>query len=266
MKRRDFLCHSAICATLLSTKATAQEAEEALDFCTIMPPEDEVLARATAIAEWTENQTASSTEAGVYRAKRWNPSKRELKVAFLSEGDLADRVFAAARGWEAHMPMRFVKVPLGGGPDIIVGMVPGNGHWSAVGTDSGIRARQGAQSMNFGWTSSPSASDLRRVALHEFGHAMGLVHEQSSPGAEIDWNLPAVYEFYRSTQGWTPEETDSNVLKKYSERQLNRTEYDQSSIMHYPIPRKLVTDPNDVVGWNSQLSDADKAMAAWLWQ
>jgi hypothetical protein len=35
--------------------------------------------------------------------------------------------------------------------------------------------------------------------------------------------------------------------------------YDKLSIMEYPIPAALVTDPAFAVGWNAALSDHDKA-------
>lgn len=270
MDRRLFIGSATACTcALISHSAHSQnDVDTDIDFCTIVPTDDESTSRALAITEWDGNRIDSDIdpmEAAARRAKRWNPSRRELKVAFLTEGNLADRIFTQAKGWEPHMPLKFRRVGLQEKPEILVNMVPGNGHWSSVGTDSLIKIGQGLQSMNFGWTSNPSDQEVRRVSLHEFGHAMALVHEHKVPNAGIDWNLPAVYAYYAETQGWTQEQTDSNVLKPYSENQINRTSYDRTSIMHYPIPRELVNDPSDVVGYNTVLSNADKAMANWLW-
>ena len=47
--------------------------------------------------------------------------------------------------------------------------------------------------MNLGWidqNKKPSA--IRQVILHEFGHALGAVHEHESPYSTIPWNKDKV--------------------------------------------------------------------------
>ena len=47
--------------------------------------------------------------------------------------------------------------------------------------------------MNLGWIhDSKSEDELRSVVLHEFGHALGAVHEHESPYASIPWNKEKV--------------------------------------------------------------------------
>jgi hypothetical protein len=49
--------------------------------------------------------------------------------------------------------------------------------------------------MNLGWINdNKSEDDLRSVILHEFGHALGAVHEHESPYARIQWDREKVYE------------------------------------------------------------------------
>ena len=55
-----------------------------------------------------------------------------------------------------------------------------------------------------GFTTASDNTVLRRTVLHEFGHAIGCVHEQASPAANIPWNEAKVYEFYRQ---WWDDET-----------------------------------------------------------
>ena len=48
--------------------------------------------------------------------------------------------------------------------------------------------------MNFGWiVGGKKEEDIRSVVLHEFGHALGAIHEHLSPMADIPWDRDAVY-------------------------------------------------------------------------
>lgn len=52
--------------------------------------------------------------------------------------------------------------------------------------------------MNFGWMwDRVPAEDLRATILHEFGHALGLVHEHQYWWSQLYWNIPEVYREYR---------------------------------------------------------------------
>lgn len=265
--RRHFMVGAASCGCAArSSSVQAAEHEEPLmhfEFCTMVPPDNGVASRATALDEWDGNIPSSNTEAALLKTKRWNPARRELRVDFLSTSPLIDRIIRTASGWEEHMPLRFIWGQ--GTPDILVGFVPGDGHWSNVGTDSKLKATDGLQSMNFGWTAPPVRDrEVRRVALHEFGHALGLIHEHQNPDAAIPWNEAAVYEYYRRTQGWDEDETKNNVLERYRESQVNRTDYDSDSIMLYAIPREVLTNPAHATSWNTRLSPGDIAMAQFL--
>jgi len=101
--------------------------------------------------------------------------------------------------------------------------------------------------------------------LHEFGHALGLVHEHQNPAATIHWNMDAVYDYYQRTQHWSRAETYANVIQKYSGSETNHTVYDPQSIMEYSIPSELTTDGFSV-GWNTGLSDLDETFIAQLYK
>jgi hypothetical protein len=67
-----------------------------------------------------------------------------------------------------------------------------------------------------------------------------------------------VLRFYRETNGWSDEYTRSNVLEPMAVDRSTR--FDPQSIMLYPVPAELLTDPAAAVPWsNSELSDLDKA-------
>jgi hypothetical protein len=113
--------------------------------------------------------------------------------------------------------------------------------------------------MNYGWfTEETPDTEFSRTVIHEFGHALGATHEHQHPSAGIPWNRPAVYEYYQSTQGWTKEDVDFQIFAKYSKNQVNSSNYDKKSIMHYAIDARLLLDPSYAVGWNTSLSNTDK--------
>ncbi|KAK7685242.1 hypothetical protein QCA50_011605 [Cerrena zonata] len=77
---------------------------------------------------------------------------------------------------------------------------------------------------------------FRQVVLHEFGHALGCVHEHSQPNAEIKWNKAVIYDYYQSRFNWSKEMVDDNILCHYTSesRLLHATRlHDKYSIMQY---------------------------------
>lgn len=106
--------------------------------------------------------------------------------------------------------------------------------------------------------------ELYATVVHEFGHALGLKHEQSFPGA-IKWNkADSVYEYYYQTQGWGRDMVDHNVFNAADQFFTNGTAYDAKSIMHYPIEAWQTTD-GYTVGNNYALSNGDKQLIASLY-
>jgi hypothetical protein len=131
------------------------------------------------------------------------------------------------------------------------------GHWSAIGS-SGRNLSDNRPTMNLKLTASTPESEIRRVTLHEFGHALGLIHEHQSPAGGIQWNEPAVIAYYQRTQGWDEAKTRVNVINRASATEVNATAFDPRSIMLYPIPRELTLDGFHS-DWNTQLSEQDQA-------
>jgi hypothetical protein len=107
-------------------------------------------------------------------------------------------------------------------------------------------------------------AELKRVVMHEIGHSLGLLHEQSYPGA-VKWKkTDSVYNYYRETQGWDKSKVDFNVFEMSNQFYTNGTTYDPKSIMHYSIAAWQTTDGYSMKD-NYELSAGDKALIAALY-
>ena len=99
---------------------------------------------------------------------------------------------------------------------------------------------------------------IRRPILHEFGHALGCIHEHQSPASTIKWNEPAAIRAY-SFGGWTAIEVKENLFMKYTQTKITNSKFDSKSIMVYPIDSSFTLDGYEVP-WNTQLSNQDKTL------
>lgn len=101
------------------------------------------------------------------------------------------------------------------------------------------------------------------MVLHEFGHALGCIHEHQHPENGIPWDKEKAYAYY-GQQGWTRHEVNVQVFQKYSRLETQYSRFDPTSIMMYPIPEEL-TIGQFSVGWNVELSDTDKTFIGQLY-
>ena len=92
--------------------------------------------------------------------------------------------------------------------------------------------------MNYGWIDANSPEEeLRSVVLHEFGHALGLIHEHQNPVGGIIFNREAVIrDLSGPPNDWSVSEIEFNVLTPASPDDVAATAMDPNSIMMYPIP------------------------------
>ena len=117
---------------------------------------------------------------------------------------------------------------------------------------------RGWPTMNFGWlTPDTDDEEYSRVVVHEFGDALGCLHEHQGPKANVQWNKPVVYRYFEETQGWTKEDVDFNLFDRYHEEETQFTEFDPESIMIYHIPPEFTLDGASYPT-NVRLSQTDK--------
>ena len=207
------------------------------------------------------DEQRTNDKAALLNAARWNTGD-EVRVMFMDgDPDLKDRVRAVAERWTgpdmANLAFQFVEQ---GDAEIRVAFQEGDGSWSYLGTQCRDIPTD-ESTMNYGWLTPDSTDDeVQNVVLHEFGHALGLIHEHQNPQGGIDWNEPAVIaDLGGPPNNWDEQTVRHNVLDHYRLEDVTATEVDPESIMMYPIPASWTNDgfSADI---NSDLSEKDKQL------
>lgn len=204
-------------------------------------------------------------KAALLRSAKWGVGDT-ITVRFLGDAkqrfgeravELQDRVKQVALEWTklANLTLDFRNSEP---TDIRIAFQDGDGSWSYLGTMC-RRIEEPEPTMNYGWLTPDSPEgELRRVVLHEFGHALGLIHEHQNPERGIDWNRDAVIaDLSGPPNNWDEGTIENNIFKKYAPGLVVATPVDSDSIMMYPIPRAWTLDGFSA-DLNSELSEQDK--------
>jgi hypothetical protein len=241
---------------------------------TALPRTKQIMAAACAICENVENTPGVASASRVaapllsinpqhmalMTGRKWAVG-RKLRVSFMGgQSSVRQRVAAQASKWMnyAGIALEFVDDPAA---EIRVAFRSGDGSWSYIGTDA-LQIAPGSPTMNFGWLTSGTADDeYARVVLHEFGHALGCIHEHQHPQAGIPWDREAVYRYYWQTNGWPRWMVDENVFDRLPASQTQFSAFDPASIMCYPVPNELTIGDYEI-GWNLDLSPMDREFIA----
>lgn len=234
-----------------------------------LPPELAMDAARRAIEENPENLPIAKVRPGVglyavsplemalITAKKWRNGRR-LRVGFMDgDASVQGKVKDLAKTWSDFANLTF-EFGSASGADIRISFQH-EGSWSYLGTDA-LSIPKDEPTMNYGWLERGTPQEeYDRVVVHEFGHALGAIHEHQNPAADIPWDKEAVYRYYAGPpNNWSKEDVDHNLFERYSRTVTNFSDYDPRSIMHYPIPNEHTLGDFEV-GFNSQRSDTDKA-------
>lgn len=196
-------------------------------------------------------------------SKRWGAGF-VVRCRFLDgSAKMQKKVRTLAKEWEKHanVTLKFVAK---GPAEVRISFYADDGSWSAVGRDalntSYFPLHQ--PTMNYGWVRDDSDPvEDRAVVLHEFGHALGCIHEHQSPTFDRKWNRKAVLAYFKGPPNyWDEDQIESNVLAKYSPKGIKATVFDPKSIMLYSFDGQLFIDGAGPTNENSQLSAMDRQM------
>lgn len=196
-------------------------------------------------------------------SKKW-PTGSTIKCRFLDGSKKMQKgVEGFAHKWEEHANINF-KFVTTGTAEIRISFYADDGSWSAVGRDALNQAYFPSHqpTMNYGWLrDGSSTNEYSSVVYHEFGHALGCIHEHQAPTFKRKWDKKAVLKYFQGPPNyWSPQDVDHNVLSKYSPTGIKATRYDPKSIMLYSFDGDLFADGLGPTNENVKPSATDLKM------
>lgn len=210
-----------------------------------------------------DGKRSTEPRGAAYTETLWNAGQT-VTVSFIGGSNFVrQKVIEYAKKWEEHANITFQFVQNNG--MIRVSFVQGAGSYSYFGTDA-LQIASNTETMNFGWfnDNTPDA-EFSRTVLHEFGHALGLIHEHQHPDVTLDWDRDFVYAYYAGAPNyWSAADVDNNLLNTINPAYLTYNQYDINSIMHYQILGRMINSSTDTP-INTVLSEGDKQIAGILY-
>ncbi|KAF2798695.1 zincin [Melanomma pulvis-pyrius CBS 109.77] len=196
----------------------------------------------------------------------WPPDKRHLKVSFLDGNTWEqDTVKKIVKEHYNSIPMRirfkFLDDGATDSSDIRITFVTESKAYIG-------RHAKGYRGKPTMWLNMhpnlqrPEHRKLKRQAdiLHEFGHTLGMEHEQKHPGCNLNLNFVAI----ATRMGWSIDKV-KRAYKKMSSIRATMLPYDPKSIMHYSVDRGDTYSLQTIIPQNEVLSNGDKEFLKFIY-
>lgn len=245
---------------------------------------DKYIERIKSYQDALESIDNSDAAKGIYRSSYlWGPNYPKIRVCFFQGSQpLRDLVATVAKEWMAET--NSIKLDFGK-PGKRRTCQPGNGkemqirvsfkgddYASLLGQNSVAFAKQEEPSLLLGgfMEGSPDQLDDYKIGTirHEFGHALGIIHEHQNPkgGCDDEYIWKLIYESLgKPPNNWSKEKVDFNLRAATGEG-LQLTKFDNKSVMIYHFPaefyKKGAKSKCYVAEENSQISASDRELAA----
>jgi hypothetical protein len=195
----------------------------------------------------------------------WGKGGPHLTVSFCEPSvpmNLQARIVRWMNYWSHFCNCNFTLHPAGG--QVRITLVPGQGNWSYLGTQTlAIPAPQPTTWLD-GITTYADVDYYGGGILHEAGHVLGWEHEHQRADCIARLDRAKTLAWYRQF-GWSDADTEAYVLTPLDPRvdQMSPGGADTLSIMAYYFPGSITKDGRPI-GGASMLSKMDERMAgAW---
>lgn len=212
--------------------------------------------------------------AGALTSTLWDRPKRgplQLNVVFLDgHPTIQSLVKTHVRDWEAAANLKFNFLSRDRFVDahIRITMPATRIFQSYIGTGAVLIDRR-LPSMTLGFTDDvlSNPNEVKRLVLHEFGHALGLIHEHQNPRGGLTFKVPEVYDYFWRHHRWDQRTVREQVIQPTRIELLhNATEFDPKSIMLYAFPASIIAEgPVTATQLNYELSESDRRYIASLY-
>ncbi|WP_169974328.1 zinc metalloprotease [Tautonia rosea] len=209
--------------------------------------------------------------AGALSSTLWDRPKRgpvHLNVVFLDgHPTVQSLVKRHVRDWEdaANVKFNFLSRDRFVDAHLRITMPTTRIFQSYLGTGSVLIDRR-LPSMTLGFTDDVLANpnEVKRLILHEFGHALGLIHEHQNPRGGLIFKVPEVYDYFWQNHRWDQRTVREQVIQPTRVELLkNATQFDPKSIMLYAFPASILAGgPVSTTQLNHELSEGDRRYIA----
>jgi Astacin (Peptidase family M12A) len=241
-------------------------------------------------AQKAMNDLDSSDQAkGIYSTLvQWPPTYPKLRVCFMGGSpEVRAAIAEVANTWIRNdIGIRFDWGkqdkfrdcdPAGGKENQVRVSFDKPGYWSQLGQNSVVYTKQEEPSLNLeGFDKAADVAVLKQgeaegIILHEFGHALGLLHEHQSPNAtckdEFDWDH-INKTLAEPPNSWDQETINFN-MQPFSGEDLMMTQFDPSSVMLYYFPPDYYKDGDKskcfIPSANNEISETDFTTVAYMY-